>query len=123
MGRREGNRDFWRVIAAVFLPPLGVFMQVGLGMAFWVNVVLCFLFWFPAQIHAVWVISTTGPGGREEPDGMQTFISLLLAALLPPVGVLMKKGLGGAFVVNCVLCVLFWFPAILHAVWVITHDD
>lgn len=120
---REGAKDFWRVLISVFLPPVGVFLQVGLGVHFWINVVLCFLFWFPAQIHAVYVISTVGPGGREVPDGMQTFISLMLAALLPPVGVLMKCGVGVPLVINVVLCLFFWFPGMIHALWVITNDE
>ncbi|MCA9494939.1 MAG: YqaE/Pmp3 family membrane protein [Myxococcales bacterium] len=54
---------------------------------------------------------------------MQTFVSLLVAAALPPVGVLMKKGLGMAFLINLVLCLFFWIPGILHALWVICNDD
>ena len=119
----EGGKDFVRVLAAVFLPPLGVFMQVGLGMHFWINLLLCWFFWFPAQIHGVYVISTMDSRGREVPDGMQTFVSLLVAAALPPVGVLMKKGLGMAFLINLVLCLFFWIPGILHALWVICNDD
>lgn len=100
-----------------------MFLQVGLGAHFWINLVLCFLFWVPAQVHAVYVISTLDRHGREVPDGMATFVSLLVASLLPPVGVLMKKGLGVAFLVNCVLCFLFWLPGVLHALWVICNDD
>ncbi|MEQ1502618.1 MAG: YqaE/Pmp3 family membrane protein [Myxococcota bacterium] len=54
---------------------------------------------------------------------MSTFVSLLLAGLLPPVGVLMKKGVGAPLIINTVLCLLFWIPGMLHAVWVITNDD
>lgn len=122
MGGDE-QRDFWRVLAALVLPPVGVFLQVGLGAPFWINVVLCFLFWIPAQVHAVWVIATTGPGGREEPDGVQTFVSLLLAFFLPPVGVVMKRGVGGALLLNVVLTLLGWFPGAIHALWAITADS
>lgn len=45
-----------RLICAIFLPPLGVFLQVGLGRDFWINVVLTVLGYFPGIIHAVWVI-------------------------------------------------------------------
>ncbi|WP_254567060.1 YqaE/Pmp3 family membrane protein [Oscillatoria sp. HE19RPO] len=45
-----------RLICAIFLPPLGVFLQVGLGRDFWINLVLTFLGYFPGIIHAVWVI-------------------------------------------------------------------
>jgi uncharacterized membrane protein YqaE (UPF0057 family) len=123
MARGEGGKDFWRVLIALVLPPLGVMMQVGLGAHFWINVLLCFLFWFPAQLHAVYVIATVGPDGREVPDGMQTFVSLLVAAVLPPLGVLAKRGLGLPLLINVILCCFFWLPGSLHALWVITNDD
>ncbi len=119
----EGGKDFFRVLVAVFLPPAGVFLQIGLGMHFWLNLLLTLLGWLPGQIHAVYVISTLDRNGREVPDGMATFVSLVIASLLPPVGVLMKKGFGMAFLVNCILCFFFWFPGILHALWVICNDD
>lgn len=45
--------DLVRVLAAIFLPPLGVFLQVGLGKDFWINLVLTMLFFFPGMIHAI----------------------------------------------------------------------
>ncbi len=45
-----------RLICAIFLPPLGVFLQVGLGRDFWINVVLTLLGYLPGILHAVWVI-------------------------------------------------------------------
>ncbi|MEQ8458355.1 MAG: YqaE/Pmp3 family membrane protein [Sandaracinaceae bacterium] len=48
--------DIVRLIAAILLPPLGVFMQVGLGTHFWINVVLTLLGYVPGIIHAVWII-------------------------------------------------------------------
>lgn len=121
----DGRRDFWRVLASLVLPPLGVFLQVGLGIPFWINLALFFLvpFWIPAQLHAVWVISTVGPGGREDPDGMATFLSLLVSFWLPPIGVWMKRGIGVPLVINIVLTLLMWLPGAIHALWVITHDD
>jgi len=35
--------DVLRIIIAVLLPPLGVFLQVGIGKHFWVNVLLTIL--------------------------------------------------------------------------------
>jgi uncharacterized membrane protein YqaE (UPF0057 family) len=48
--------DLIRIVAAILLPPLGVFLQVGLRLPFWLNLILTLLFWFPGQIHAVWVL-------------------------------------------------------------------
>jgi uncharacterized membrane protein YqaE (UPF0057 family) len=48
--------DVLRIIAAILLPPLGVFMQVGVGMQFWLNILLTLLGYVPGIIHAVWII-------------------------------------------------------------------
>jgi uncharacterized membrane protein YqaE (UPF0057 family) len=46
-----------RIIISVILPPLGVFITVGIGKAFWINLVLTILGYLPGIIHAVWVIA------------------------------------------------------------------
>lgn len=48
--------DILRIILAIFLPPVGVFLQVGLTTQFWINVILTLLGYLPGIIHAVWVI-------------------------------------------------------------------
>ncbi|MDB9528661.1 YqaE/Pmp3 family membrane protein [Oscillatoria sp. CS-180] len=48
--------DILRLILAIFLPPLGVFLQVGLKPQFWLNVLLTLLGYVPGIIHAVWII-------------------------------------------------------------------
>ena len=50
------NADFIRVLIAILLPPLGVFLQVGLGLHFWLNLILTLLGYVPGIIHAVWII-------------------------------------------------------------------
>ena len=49
--------DIVRIIVAIFLPPLGVFLQVGIGTDFWINILLTLLGYIPGIIHAVWVIA------------------------------------------------------------------
>jgi len=49
--------DILRIIVAILLPPLGVFMQVGFGGAFWLNILLTICGYIPGIIHAVWVIA------------------------------------------------------------------
>jgi len=45
------------VVAAIFFPPLGVYLTVGLGTQFWINLVLTFAFtWIPGVIHALWLV-------------------------------------------------------------------
>lgn len=48
--------DLIRIVIAIFLPPLGVFLQVGLGLHFWLNIVLTLLGYIPGIVHAIWVI-------------------------------------------------------------------
>lgn len=45
-----------KVIAAILLPPLGVFLEVGLKGHFWLNIVLTLLGFIPGIIHALYVI-------------------------------------------------------------------
>ncbi len=49
--------DFIRIVVAILLPPLGVFLQVGIGAQFWINIVLTLLGYIPGIVHAVWVIA------------------------------------------------------------------
>jgi uncharacterized membrane protein YqaE (UPF0057 family) len=49
--------DLFRIILAIILPPVGVFLQVGFGLQFWLNIVLTLLGYIPGIIHAVWVIA------------------------------------------------------------------
>ncbi len=48
--------DVVRILCAIILPPLGVFLQVGLGLHFWLNILLTLLGYVPGIVHAVWVV-------------------------------------------------------------------
>ena len=50
--------DILRLILSLLLPPVGVFLQVGIGLQFWVNILLTLLGYFPGIIHAVWIIAS-----------------------------------------------------------------
>ncbi|MBB4658157.1 YqaE/Pmp3 family membrane protein [Parvularcula dongshanensis] len=50
--------DILRIILAILLPPLGVFLQVGIGPQFWINVILTLLGYIPGIIHALYIILT-----------------------------------------------------------------
>ncbi|HMP81910.1 MAG TPA: YqaE/Pmp3 family membrane protein [Verrucomicrobiota bacterium] len=45
-----------QVILSILLPPLAVFLKAGAGKDLLINILLCFLFWIPAIIHALWVV-------------------------------------------------------------------
>ncbi len=46
-----------RIILCFFIPPLAVFLTVGLKMHFWLNIVLTLLGGVPGMIHALWVVA------------------------------------------------------------------
>lgn len=48
--------DVVRILIAIFIPPLGVFLQVGLGLHFWLNILLTLMGFIPGVIHAIWII-------------------------------------------------------------------
>lgn len=48
--------DVVRLLLAIVLPPVGVFLQVGIGLHFWLNLLLTALGYVPGIIHAVYII-------------------------------------------------------------------
>lgn len=44
------------IIAAILLPPLGIYLARGIGPAFWMGTVLTILFWVPGILFALAVI-------------------------------------------------------------------
>ncbi len=51
---------------------------------------------------------------------MNKVVLIVLALLLPPVAVFLKAGVGKDLLINIVLCLLFFFPGVVHALWVVT---
>jgi uncharacterized membrane protein YqaE (UPF0057 family) len=49
--------DLIRILIAIVLPPLGVFLQVGFGKDFWINILLTLLGYIPGLVHAIWIIA------------------------------------------------------------------
>jgi uncharacterized membrane protein YqaE (UPF0057 family) len=61
-----------------------------------------------------------------EPRGRQDslagdVIKIILAIILPPLGVFFEVGLTKHFWINIVLTILGWVPGIIHAIWVIAR--
>ena len=48
--------DVVRILIAIILPPLGVVLQVGIGLHFWLNILLTLLGYIPGIIHAIYII-------------------------------------------------------------------
>jgi uncharacterized membrane protein YqaE (UPF0057 family) len=54
--------DIIRIICAILLPPLGVFLQVGFTTHFWINIVLTLFGYIPGIIHAIYIIVSRPEG-------------------------------------------------------------
>jgi len=46
-------------------------------------------------------------------------VLIILAIFLPFVAVFLKKGVGKDLIINIILCVFFYIPGIIHALWLI----
>jgi len=46
-----------QVLLAIFLPPVAAFLQVGLGLHFWLNILLTLMGGLPGSIHALWLVA------------------------------------------------------------------
>lgn len=55
---KENSKDLIRILLAILLPPVGVFLQVGLGLHFWINLILTLLGYVPGIIHGIYIILT-----------------------------------------------------------------
>jgi len=45
-----------KIILALFLPPVAAFLQVGLSMHFWINILATLCGGLPGVVHALWLI-------------------------------------------------------------------
>lgn len=53
---------------------------------------------------------------------MNELIKIILAIILPPLGVFFQVGIGKHFWINIVLTLLGYIPGIVHAVWVVAKN-
>ena len=51
-----------------------------------------------------------------------TLLLVIIAILLPPLAVGLKRGIGGAFILNIVLVLFFYLPGLLHALYVVLAE-
>lgn len=47
-------------------------------------------------------------------------VLIILSILLAPLAVYLKKGAGKELVINILLCFIFYIPAVIHALWLVT---
>jgi len=48
-------------------------------------------------------------------------VLILLAIFLPPVAVAVTRGVGKDLLINILLCLLLFFPGMVHALWVVSN--
>ncbi len=52
---------------------------------------------------------------------MNRLLLIVLAILLPPLAVFLKKGAGKDLLINLLLCLLFFLPGMIHALWLVSQ--
>lgn len=45
-----------KILLALLLPPVGVFLEMGFSITLLINILLTLLGWLPGSVHALWVI-------------------------------------------------------------------
>ncbi|MEM8756590.1 MAG: YqaE/Pmp3 family membrane protein [Planctomycetota bacterium] len=50
---------------------------------------------------------------------MGNVLKIVFAILLPPLGVALETGIGGAFLLNLLLTLLGYIPGVVHAIYII----
>jgi uncharacterized membrane protein YqaE (UPF0057 family) len=50
-----------------------------------------------------------------------TLLLIIIAILIPPLAVGLKKGIGGALLLNIVLTIVFYIPGLVHAIYLILN--
>lgn len=47
-------------------------------------------------------------------------VLIVLSIFLPPIAVFLKSGVGKDLIINIILCLLFFIPGVIHALWLCT---
>ncbi|CAN6575881.1 unnamed protein product [Malus baccata var. baccata] len=85
-----GSATFIDIIIAILLPPLGVFLKYECRVSvnfsfesaeFWICLVLTLFGYLPGIIYAIYILTNMGRA---------TFLEIVLAILLPPLGVFLQ---------------------------------
>lgn len=49
---------------------------------------------------------------------MNKIVLVILSLFIPPLAVYLKTKSAKDTIINVVLCILFWIPGVIHALWV-----
>lgn len=59
------------------------------------------------------------PLGRTADSTIGDLLKIIIAIILPPLGVLLESGLGKDFIINVILTLFGFLPGVIHAVYII----
>ena len=48
-------------------------------------------------------------------------VLIIISILFAPLAVFLKKGFGKDLIINIILCLIFYVPGIIHAIWIVTR--
>jgi uncharacterized membrane protein YqaE (UPF0057 family) len=57
MSSSTSSADLLRVLLSILLPPLGVFLEEGIGTQFWINLLLTLMGYIPGLVHVIWIVA------------------------------------------------------------------
>ena len=50
-------------------------------------------------------------------------LQIILAVILPPLAVFLKRGAGTELIIGIVLWILGWIPGVLYALYIVLNDE
>lgn len=53
---------------------------------------------------------------------MNRLLIIILAVILPPLAVFLKRGIMPVFWLNLILTLIFFIPGMVHALWIVTKN-
>lgn len=59
---KQSDQDLLRIIIAILLPPVAAYLQVGVSLHLFINIVLTLFGYLPGIAHALWLILTKQKG-------------------------------------------------------------
>ncbi|KAI2802980.1 plasma membrane proteolipid Pmp3 [Blomia tropicalis] len=117
-----------QLLFAILMPPISVLLSRGCDFHLILNIILTILGFVPGIIHAVKFYcqillkerSQSPPTNQPiMPFTCSDICKIILAVILPPLGVLAEKGCGVDLLINIALTILGFIPGIIHALYII----
>jgi len=68
------------------------------------------------------MVESSATANNTKRKNQMELLKIILAVVLPPLGVFFQVGIGKHFWINIVLTILGYIPGIVHAIWVIAKN-